>query len=150
MHERYLGADAGPFRLALPLSSVRQILDVGAGDASLDPRALGVEPISLATLLGAEPTSTRPAILLFDGTAEPVVLTCCRLRGVIDAPAPRPLPRTVACRWPGLLRGTLDGGDSVGGLGGPGALGGLILAIDARVLMGLVEGAADRPKRAVV
>ena len=35
--ERYLGADAGPYRLALPLSSVRQILDVGAGDASSKP-----------------------------------------------------------------------------------------------------------------
>jgi len=142
--ERYLGADAGPYRLALPLSSVRQILDVGAGDASLDPRALGVEPISLATLLGAEPTSSRPAILLFDGTAEPVVLTCCRLRGVIDAPSPRPLPRTVACRWPGLLRGTLDGVDGVDGIDG------LILAIDARVLMGLVEGVADRSRREVL
>lgn len=126
--ERSLGVDAGPFRLALPLSSVRQILDVGVGDAPLDPRSLGVEPIALATLLGASPTSTRPAVLLFDGTDAPVVLTCCRLRGVIDSPPPRPLPRTVACRWPGLLRGTLmyDGA--------------LTLALDARVLMGLVEG----------
>jgi hypothetical protein len=126
--ERNLGVDAGPYRLALPLSSVRQILDVGAGDAPLDPRSLGVEPISLATLLGAAPTSSRPAVLLFDGTAAPVVLTCCGLRGVIDAPAPRALPRTVACRWPGLLRGTIL------------HLGELTLAIDARVLMGLVEG----------
>lgn len=127
MKERYLGADAGPFRLALPLSSVRQILDVGGGDAPLDPRSLGVTPISLAELLGAKPTSTKPAVLLFDGTADPVVLTCCGLRGVIDAAAPQPLPQTVACRWPGLLRGTVDDG------------GGLCLALDARVLMGLVE-----------
>ncbi|HEY1099239.1 MAG TPA: hypothetical protein VGF99_09930, partial [Myxococcota bacterium] len=95
MKERYLGADAGPFRLALPLSSVRQILDVGGGDAPLDPRSLGVTPISLAELLGAKPTSTKPAVLLFDGTADPVVLTCCGLRGVIDAAAPQPLPQTV-------------------------------------------------------
>jgi hypothetical protein len=128
--ERSLGVDAGPYRLALPLSSVRQILDVGAGDAPLDPRSLGVEPIALATLLGATPTSTRPAVLLFDGTADPVVLTCCGLRGVIDAPPPRPLPRTVACRWPGLLRGTIV------------HQGELTLAVDARVLMGLVEGEA--------
>lgn len=132
MRERYLSTDAGPFRLALPLSSVRQILDVGGGDTSLDPRALGVEPISLAELLGASPTSTRPAVLLFDGTADPVVLTCCGLRGVVDADAPRPLPRTVACRWPGLLRGTIDDG------------GILALALDARVLMGLVEGLGRR------
>ncbi len=128
MH-RYLGANAGPFRLALPLSSVRQILDVGAGDTPLDPRALGVRPISLAKLLGAEPTSTRPAVLLFDGTSDPVVLTCCSLAGVIDAPPPLPLPKTVAVRWPGLLQGTLD------------TDGGLRLALDARVLMGLVEQA---------
>ncbi|MDP2339670.1 MAG: hypothetical protein Q8O67_01825 [Deltaproteobacteria bacterium] len=125
--ERYLGVDAGPFRLALPLGSVRQILDVGQGDATLDPRALGVMPHSLAELLGEAPTSTRPAVLLFDGTDDPVVLTCCRLRGVVDAPRPRPLPQTVACRWPGLLQGTVDGDD------------GLILVLDSRVLMGLVE-----------
>ena len=125
--QRYLGVDAGPFRLALPLGSVRQILDVGAGDAVLDPRALGVMPHSLAELLGALPTSTRPAVLLFDGTDDPVVLTCCKLRGVIDAPSPRALPQTVACQWPGLLQGTLDDDE------------GLILVLDARVLMGLVE-----------
>ncbi len=126
---RYLGANAGPFRLALPLSSVRQILDIGAGETPLDPRALGVRPISLAKLLGAAPTSSRPAVLLFDGTSDPVVLTCCSLAGVIDAQAPTPLPRTVAVRWPGLLQGTLMLDD------------GVRLAIDARVLMGLVEQA---------
>ena len=129
MMQRYLGANAGPFRLALTLSSVRQILDIGAGEASLDPRALGVRPISLAKLLGAMPTSSRPAVLLFDGTSDPVVLTCCGLAGVIDAPSPEPLPQTVAVRWPGLLQGTLSVED------------GLRLAIDARVLMGLVEQA---------
>ncbi len=73
-------------------------------------------------------------MLLFDGTADAVVLTCCGLRGVIDAPAPRPLPRTVACRWPRLLRSTiLHEGE-------------LILAIDARVLMGLVEGEASHAR----
>ena len=126
--ERYLGVDAGPFRLALPLSSVRQILDVGAGEASLDPRALGVEPVSLAVLLGASPTSERPAVLLFDGTAEPVVLTCCGLRGVVDADTPHPLPSTVACRWPGLLKGTIDDANR------------LALVLDPHVLMGLLEG----------
>ncbi len=129
--QRYFGVDAGPFRLALPLASVRQILDVGAGDAVLDPRALGVMPHSLAELLGEAPTSTRPAVLLFDGTDDPVVLTCCRLRGVIDSAPPRPLPETVVCAWPGLLQGTLD------------VDGGLVLVLDARVLMGLVEARAS-------
>ncbi len=136
---RYLGVDAGPFRLALPLSSVRQILDVGDGDAPLDPRALGVTPHSLAELLGELPVSTRPAVLLFDGTDDAVVLTCCALRGVIDAVAAKPLPQTVACRWPGLLGGTLDGPPDADGNGGEGGEGGLILVLDARVLMGLVE-----------
>ena len=135
--ERFLGVVAGPFQLALPLSSVRQILDVGAGEVVLDPRALGVMPHSLAELLGETPTSTRPAVLLFDsilgGMNDPLVLTCCALRGVIDAAAPKPLPQTVACQWPGLLRGTLDDGS-----------GGLILVLDARVLMGLVEAQEQR------
>lgn len=126
MH-RYLGIDAGPFRLALPLGSVRQVLDVGAGPAVVDPRVSGVTPHSLAELLGAVPTSTRPAVLLFDGPADPVVLTCCKLRGVIDATAPLPLPKTVACKWPGLLQGSIDDA------------GGLMLVLDARVLLGLVE-----------
>lgn len=130
--ERFLGVVAGPFQLALPLSSVRQILDVGGGDTVLDPRALGVTPHALSELLGEAPSSTKPAVLLFDsiggGNNDPVVLTCCALKGVIDAPAPKPLPQTVACRWPGLLRGTLDDGND-----------GLILVLDSRVLMGLVE-----------
>jgi hypothetical protein len=129
--ERFLGVDAGPFKLALPLAAVRQILDVGAGEAALDPRALGVTPYSLAELLGEQRKSSRPALLLFDsilGTSDPVVLTCCLLRGVIDSPTPKPLPLTVACRWPGLLRGTIDDGGS-----------GLILVLDASVLMGLLE-----------
>ena len=130
--ERFLAVDAGPIRLALPLPSVRQILDVGAGEAALDPRALGVTPHSLAELLGAAPTSTRPALLLFDsilGAHDPIVLTCCKLRGVVDAPRPRPLPATVACTWPHLLRGTLDNADDDG----------VILVLDASVLMGLLE-----------
>ncbi len=126
MTERFLLATAGPFRLALPLSSVRQVLDMGA--SSLDPRAYGVAPISLAKLLGKEPVSQTPAVLLFDGTHAPVVLTCCGLRGVVDAKAPAPLPRTVACTWPGLLRGMIHEG------------GALTLVLDPAVMMGLVEG----------
>ena len=127
---RYLGVLAGPFRLALPLGTVRQILDVGGAQAEApsDPRALGVLPLSLARLLGAEPAARRPALLLFDGHTGPVLLSTCVLGNVIDAPAPTPLPRTVACRWPGLIEGVIDDA-------------GLRLVLDPRVLMGLVEAA---------
>ena len=128
MAQRYLGVRAGPFRLALPLEAVRQILDIGGEQASApsDPRALGVLPLSLARLLGSEPVARRPALLLFDGLSGPVLLSTCVLGGVVDADAPRALPRTVACRWPGLIRGVLEDD-------------GLRLVIDPRVLMGLVE-----------
>lgn len=135
--QRYLAVRAGPFRLALPLEAVRQILDVGGAQASApsDPRALGVAPLSLARLLGSEPGPHRPALLLFDGLSGPALLSTCVLGNVIDADAPRPLPRTVACRWPGLVRGVLE--DE------PRTKGGLRLVLDPRVLMGLVEAASD-------
>jgi hypothetical protein len=140
--ERFLAVEAGPFRVALALRAVRQILDVGNGDAILDPRALGVTPFSMARLLGADDASARPAVLLLESTsalragpAEPVVLTCCRLHGVVDAAMPTPLPRTVACRWPGLLRGTIDARGNAGG----DASGDLLLVLDDVVLMGLIE-----------
>lgn len=135
--QRYLGVEAGPFRLALPLETVRQILDVGGAQASAptDPRALGVEPVSLARLLGAAPREPRPAFLLFDGHTGPVLLSTCMLGRVLDvSAAPRPLPRTVACRWPGLIRGVIeDLGEEE-----PAAVG-LRLVLDPLVLMGLVE-----------
>lgn len=126
---RFLAVDAGPFALALPLGSVRQILDIGGeqAQAPTDPRALGVEPISLAALLGAEPTTPRPALLLFDGLDGPVLLSVCALVGVFDAPLPAPLPETVACKWPGLITGIVRHEAAR-------------LALDARFLMGLVEG----------
>jgi hypothetical protein len=132
--DRFLAVEAGPFRLALPLEAVRQILDVGGelAQAPTDPRALGVEPHSLARLLGDAPSKQRPALLLFDGPIGPVLLSTCVLGRVFDAPAPKSLPRTVACRWPGLIRGALHDStlDDVGGLR---------LVLDPRVLMGLVE-----------
>lgn len=128
MLERYLALLAGPFAVALPLTSVRQILDMG-GERSFapqDPRALGVEPVSLARLLGAEPTSTRPALLLFDGHTGPVLVTACALQGVFEPPHITPLPPTVATRWPDLIRGTTKHG-------------GLRLVLAAQVLMGVAE-----------
>jgi hypothetical protein len=67
--------------------------------------------------------------LLFDGLDGPVLLAACALTGVFDAPPPTPLPETVACRWPGLIAGIVRHE-------GP------RLAIDPRMLMGLLEGLA--------
>jgi hypothetical protein len=133
--ERYLGVSAGPYTLALPLLTVRQILDVGGSSASApsDPRALGVEPISLARLLDKPAQGVRPGLLLFDGHTGPVLLTVCQVAGVLDAPPPRPLPKTVACRWPGLVRGVIETKE-----------GALRLVLDPRVLMGLLEATEAR------
>ena len=130
---RYLAVEAGPFRLALPLEAVRQILDVGGEQAVApsDPRALGVLPCSLARLLGNEPRPARPALLLFDGHTGPVLLSTCILGRVLDAASPEPLPRTVACRWPGLIRGAIFDDDA--------GTRDVRLVLDPRVLMGLVE-----------
>jgi hypothetical protein len=124
--ERYLGLVAGPFRVALPIVAVRQILDVGGGTAPTDPRALGVEPIALASVLGAQQRRERQALLLFDGHPGPVLLTADELLGVLEPRALSGLPATVATRWPGLVRGTLRHK-------------GLVLILDPQVLVGLVE-----------
>lgn len=142
MAERLLAITAGPFRVALPLPSLRQILDLGGAhrDAPTDPRALGVTPLSLARILGAEPVSDAPALLLFDGHPGPVLLTACRLEGVFEAEKVRPLPRTVAVRWPDLIRGTCR------------YRGNLVLVLDPRVLMGVVEvrlGEAPEARKAL-
>jgi hypothetical protein len=110
VQERLLALRAGPYRVCLPLTSVRQILDMGGAKASapLDPRALGVMPVSLARVLGAEPTSDRPALLLLDGISGPLLLSACELGEVLDAAAIAPLPPTVTIRFPGLLRGTIS------------------------------------------
>lgn len=124
--ERYLGLVAGPFRVALPIVAVRQILDVGGGTAPTDPRALGVEPIALASVLGAAPQRERQALLLFDGHPGPVLLTADELLGVLEPSNVSPLPATVATRWPGLVRGTLRHE-------------GLVLILDPQVMVGVVE-----------
>lgn len=46
---------------------------------------------------------------------------------MFEAEKVRPLPRTVAVRWPDLIRGTCRYGGS------------LVLVLDPRVLMGVVE-----------
>ncbi len=128
MLERHLALMAGPFSVALPLTSVRQILDMG-GDRSFaptDPRDLGVRPVSLAGLLGKAPRDERPALLLFDGHTGPVLVTACVLQGVFEPGRIASLPPTVALRWPDLIRGTTQHE-------------GLRLVLDPRVLMGLAE-----------
>ncbi len=126
---RYLAVDAGPFALALPLSAVRQILDMGGSQqgAALDPKVLGVVPVSLAALLHATPSSSRPALLLLDNESGATLLSVCALHGVFDGDTPVALPSTVACRWPALLSGVVHAG-------------GVRLAIDPRVLVVLHEG----------
>jgi hypothetical protein len=131
--ERYLGFDAGPFRLAAPLSAVRQILD-DTTPATRHARDMatvlgaGAAPASTASM-SAPTAPTAGAVLVFDADDDAVPLRCSTLRGVIDAPKPAPLPQTVACRWPGLLLGTIDDD------------GALILVLDPRVLIGLCEAA---------
>jgi len=109
MSERFLGLRAGLFPVSLPLASVRQILDMGGdkGSAPTDPRELGVAPVSLARILGAQPGPERPALLLLDGASGPLLLTVCELVGVLDATEVTPLPPSVSIRFPGLLRGLI-------------------------------------------
>jgi hypothetical protein len=121
VRHRYLGFDAGPFRLAAPLTAVRQIVEVGVAVEGT-PRVR-----SVAEVLGEAPRGRPQALLAFDAVDGLVLLGCCALRGVIDAPPPTPLPRTVACRWPGLLAGTINED------------GALTLVVDPYVLSGLLE-----------
>ena len=122
--QRFLGFVAGPFSLATPIAGVRQILEVGADEDGALP--------SIAGLLGAAPLARPQAVLAFDGAAGIVLVSCCRLRGVVDARSPLPLPGTVACRRPGLLTGTIDDG------------GALTLVVAPRVLADLVGIAGAR------
>lgn len=128
---RFIALTAGPFKVALPLVSVRQLLDAGGerSFAPMDPRALGVAPISLARLLGETPCTERPALLLFDGHTGPVLLTACVLGGIFEPKDGeiRPLPPSVAVRWPDLIRGTVR------------HEGAMRLVLDPHVLMGVVE-----------
>jgi hypothetical protein len=139
---RYIGIEAGVFRVALPVTEVRQILDVGGAQRSspFDPRALGVTPISLAALLGHAESSESPALLLFDGTDGPLVLSACRLFGVFSGPEPNPLPSSVPTRWPGLVRGSVRG-EAEGYAPGVESLGeAWYLVLDLNVLFGMLEG----------
>jgi hypothetical protein len=127
-HERVLAVIAGSFRLAVPLTFVRQILDAGGpfGEAPLDPKAIGVEPVSLARVFGDAPRVVRPALLLVDGVSGPLLVAVCAIEGVIDIDGVAPLPATVLTRWPGLLRGTIERA-------------GIVLVIDPETLVGVIE-----------
>lgn len=131
---RYLTLSAGPFRLALPLHAIKQILDVGGFDQLVpyNPADHGVVPVSLARALGRTPLGGRPAYVLCHRGDTDVVLAACALGDVLDvADKPRPLPATVVCRWPGLMHGIIrDPKD-----------GGLRLVLDSVVLGGLLEAA---------
>ncbi|MBM4281995.1 MAG: hypothetical protein FJ137_14955 [Deltaproteobacteria bacterium] len=125
---RFLGFVAGPYSLAAPIGDVRQIVAVGA-DAHAEPEdARAQATTSLATLLGAAPRGAAQAVLAFDHGDITVRVSCCALRGVLDAAAPTPLPSTAARRHTGLVVGAIDDGD------------GLTLVVDARVLATLAAG----------
>jgi hypothetical protein len=127
---RFLGFVAGPYSLAAPIGDVRQIVAVG-DDARDVPDAQGAQGIpSLATLLGGAPSGPAQAVLAFDHGNSTVRVSCCALRGVLDAIAPTPLPATAARRHAALVLGAIDDGD-----------GRLTLVVDARVLATLAAGA---------
>ncbi|MCP4503768.1 MAG: hypothetical protein GY822_27905 [Deltaproteobacteria bacterium] len=112
--ERYIGMEVGPYRLAFVLTDVRQILEMGGPGAGIDPRALGVTPVSLAAALGQETTTKQPALLLLDGEIGPILCSVCRLRGIRRMAQCFPFPTTAALLWPGLIRNaitTLDDDD---------------------------------------
>lgn len=137
--ERHLALVAGPFRIALPLVDVRQIVDVGGGDAE-PPPAVAEEvkgAVSLAVLFGEAPMPWRPAVVRLDAAGSDLLVSCCRLEGFFDAGPPIPLPKTVAMRWPGLLAGALVRAPEE-----EGAPARLYLKVDARVLVGVVEAAS--------
>ena len=132
-HERILGVRAGACRLAIPLTSVRQILDAGGvtAMAPADPRALGVSPVSLAKVLGQTPLPHRPALLLFDSHLGPVLLSVCLLEGILDADRRYSIPHTAPMRWPGLISHAITRPDDDT----------LAFVLDPVVLMGVIEAA---------
>ncbi len=129
--ERTLAIRAGRCRLAIPLTTVRQILDAGGETAMApaDPRALGVSPVSLAKVLGVDPLQSRPALLLFDSHLGPVLLSVCQLDGILDAKSQHSVPQTAPIRWPGLVSHAIGGesGEDV------------VFVLDPVLLMGVIE-----------
>lgn len=132
---RFLALVAGPFRVALPLRAVKQIVDVGGAEGAPPDEAQGA--VSLAAVFGEAPMPWRPAVVLLDVGGAELLLSCCRLEGVFEADVPLPLPKTVAMRWPGLLQGALLRAADV-----EGAPPLLYLQLDARVLQGVVEASS--------
>jgi|GEM_PF-1076381 len=132
--ERVIGMDVGPFCLAFELTDVRQILEMGGPGAELDPRALGVAPISLAEALGQPKTTEHPALLLLDGTMGPQLCSVCRLRGILPEALRVPFPDAAALKWPGLIKRaiTTDAHDDV------------FFVLDKVVLMEVLQTHLDR------
>ena len=126
---RLLKLTAGPFRVALPITSIRQILELGGKNtsATTDPRALGVVAVPLAEVLGATKNPGHPALLLVDAHGGPNVIEACSLDGFLETPEVKALPGTVVTRWPGLVRGTVR------------TQAGLWLVLEPSVLVGLIE-----------
>jgi len=101
----YLGLSAGPFRVALPVREVSQILHLGG---PLDHKNFKTVPVSLPILLGHPQRKEHPAYLRFEGAGRNYVLSTCAIHGVF-IPSQRLAVKSLPQKWPGLNRSALWG-----------------------------------------
>ena len=101
----YLGLLAGPFRVALPVKEVKQILHM---EGPFDKASLDAVPISLPMLLGHPPKEKDPAYLLFEGAQSDYILSTCEVHGVF-VPTQKLAVKAVPQKWPGLNQSALWG-----------------------------------------
>lgn len=127
----YLGLGAGPFRVAIPVHSVKEIVHM---EGPFDKTKLQSVPTSLAMLLGQAPQGEAPGYLLFESAQQKDhVLSACKIHGVFTPQKEWALPEQVTLKWPGLVTRCL--------LGTPDRNGELAsyLALALDVLFGIVE-----------
>lgn len=131
---RLLGLLAGPFHIALPLSSVHQIAALDGVQAAPTPTPEATFVPHLAEVLGGARRAESAALCL-EGPGGFFRVQTCSLTGVFAEEVPiHPLPATVSTRWPGLLRGTARNPQC----------GVLHLVLDPGFLCGMVEVARPR------
>jgi chemotaxis signal transduction protein len=111
---RLVSVDAGHFRLALPVAQVQQI--VGRQPKGMPDLAIGEEAperslpeVNLAEVLRSTPLREKPASLVILGPRGPILAEVCNLHRFLEVreKSIRELPKTVATRWPGLVRGVV-------------------------------------------
>ena len=127
----FVGLQAGPFRAAIPVRSIKEIVHM---EGPFDEGQLPQVPVSLATLLGQSPLHKSPGYLLFESAHQKDhILSTCEIHGVFTPKKEWPLPESLSLKWPGLvtrcLQGTPDRNAKAGSY--------LALALD--VLFGIVE-----------